>query len=282
MKIGISTLAFGNRTKEEIETIARKNDWIIEFSSSFPFEEDMIAFFTETSIKRFAHNYFPAPREPFVINLASSNEKIRNCSIAHCLQGLKLSKQCGAPYFSAHAGFCIDPQPGQLGKPLNINVAFEREANWKLFKKSLDSILMEAEKLNLSFLVENNVTAKFNLRDDGKEVLFCSRPEEMIALANEINSERFGLLLDTAHLKVSANALKFNMNDAVEAIKPHVKYVHHSDNKGDRDTNESIDASYWFLPQMKNFKDCVHILEVKNLDAQQIEDQISLLYQHGQ
>ncbi|MBT8393603.1 MAG: GNAT family N-acetyltransferase [Bacteroidia bacterium] len=274
---GISTLAFSKKTREEIVALAKENDWTIEFSSSFPFSEDMIDFFTETDIKRLAHNYFPAPKEPFVINLASINNTIRQRSIDHCIQGLHLTKKCGAPYFTAHAGFCIDPDPHQLGRQLDVNVVIDRDLNWKYFLDSVQIILAEAEGLDLSFLIENNVTTKFNLRDDGQEVLFCSRAEEMIKLVNEISSDRFGLLLDTAHLKVSAQALNFNMHEAVDLIKPYVKYVHHSDNDGERDTNDSISTNYWFLPKMIYFEDCIHILEVKNINTNQIKNQLSLL-----
>ena len=281
MKIGISTLAFSNKNRKEIVALAKENDWTIEFSSSFPYLEDMIDFFIETDIKRLAHNYFPAPKEAFVINLASLDNKIRKRSIDHCIQGLQLTKKCGATYFSAHAGFCIDPNPYQLGRKLDVNVAIDRDLNWKKFLDSVQIILSEAERLNLTFLIENNVTAKFNLRDDGQEVLFCSRAEEMIKFVKEISSNRFGLLLDTAHLKVSSQALNFNKEEAVDKIKQYVKYVHHSDNDGESDTNESISANYWFLSKMSQFKDCIHILEVKNLNTNQINNQLGLLIKHG-
>ena len=172
------------------------------------------------------------------MNLGSVNEQIRKQSIAHCIQGLYLSKQSGAEYFSAHAGFCIDPNPEQLGEQLDVNIPISRAENWNLFITSIKEVLVEAEKLNVSFLIENNVTAKFNLRNDEQEVLFCSRPEEMIKLIKEINSNKFGLLLDTAHLKVSSKTLHFDLESAVNTIKSFVKYIHHSDNNGEKDTNE--------------------------------------------
>ena len=279
--IGISTLAFCKKNREDIVALAKKNDWMIEFSSSFSYQEDMSDYFTGINIKRLAHNYFPAPKEPFVINLASTDEEIRRRSIEHCIQGLRLSKKSGAPCFSAHAGFCIDPEPFQLGKQLEVNIAIDRNLNWKLFLDSVQIILSEAEHLGLLFLIENNVTAKFNLREDGQEVLFCSRPEEMIQLIKEIDSERFGLLLDTAHLKVSSKALNFDMNGAVEKVKSLVKYVHHSDNDGAKDTNQSIAVDYWFLPWMQEFSQCIHILEVKDIDTDEIKNQLNLLNKNG-
>jgi ribosomal protein S18 acetylase RimI-like enzyme/sugar phosphate isomerase/epimerase len=278
--IAISTLAFKGKSREEIVALAKKNDWTIEFSSSFPYQDDMDDFFTNAAIKRLAHNYFPAPAKPFVLNLASTNEAIRQQSINHCISGLELSNKAGAPCFSAHAGFCIDPDPEQLGQRLDVNVKIERKKNWKLFIESVNTILAKAEQLDLSFYIENNVTASFNLRADKEEVLFCSRADEMIRLYDEVNSDSFGLLLDTAHLKVSSQALKFDANNAVEKLVPYIKYVHHSDNNGKRDTNEAIDSNYWFLPWMRKFEKSIHVLEVKNIDKNQIKRQLAFLNDH--
>lgn len=275
--IGVSTLAFGRIAKEKVEEIANQNNWLIEFSSSFPYDEDMIGFFKKIKTPRLVHNYFPAPKTPFVMNLASTNEEIRQRSIKHCIQGLELSRVSRSSYYSAHAGFCIDPNPEQLGEPLDVNVKINRDLNWRLFLSSIKVVLLEAERLNVSFLIENNVTAKFNLRNDGQEVLLCSRSEELVKLANQIKSSKFGLLLDTAHLKVSSKALNFNLQSAVQEIIPYVKYVHHSDNDGNKDTNESIDNDYWFLPFMKDFQESIHIIEVKNIDNNIIDKQINLL-----
>nr|WP_299171039.1 GNAT family N-acetyltransferase [uncultured Allomuricauda sp.] len=276
-KTGISTLAFRGKSREEITSLAKKNNWLIEFSSSFPHLNDMEEFFVNANIRRLAHNYFPAPNEPFVLNLASLNKTIRERSIRHCFKGLEISSKAGAPCFSAHAGFCIDPDPKQLGKRLDVNIPIDREENWQLFVESVRIIVDKAKELGMSFYIENNVTADFNLRDDGEEVLFCSRDKEMISLYNEINSDGFGLLLDTAHLKVSSLALEFDINEAMEKLKPYIKYLHHSDNDGRRDTNESIDASYWFLPWMKEFENSIHILEVNNIGEDQIKKQLMLL-----
>src|SRR5665811_1545119 len=100
---------------------------IRDSSSGMPYRADMEEIFLNAPIKKFAHNYFPAPEIPFVLNLASSNEKIRNQSLTHCLKGLELSKLAGAHFFSAHAGFCVDPHPDELGRKLALTNPFDRE-----------------------------------------------------------------------------------------------------------------------------------------------------------
>lgn len=281
MTIGVSTLAFSGMSREDIVRLAKENGWLIEFSSSFPYQEDMAAFFCDTDIRRLAHNYFPAPRDPFVLNLASGDPEIRERSIGHCLQGLRLTRECGMKYFSAHAGFCIDPDPAQLGRQLLVEGPLDREKHWSLFIESIRRILAESREWDVSFLIENNVTARKNLRKDGQQVLFCATPEEMLDLVREIDDPGIGILLDTAHLKVSAASLHFDLDEAVSLIKNDVRYIHHSDNDGEEDTNGPIDGSYWFLPRMGEFADCIHILEVKKMSAGRVKEQLRLLQDHG-
>ena len=82
-----------------------------------------------------------------MINLASSNKKIRELSIAHCINGLKLSKKIGAEFYSAHAGFCIDPKPSELGSSLTLTKEYDRESHFKLFINSNTQIeIIESKK----------------------------------------------------------------------------------------------------------------------------------------
>ena len=37
------------------------------------------------------HNYFPVPKNPFVLNLASSDELISELSIQHCMKSIELA-----------------------------------------------------------------------------------------------------------------------------------------------------------------------------------------------
>lgn len=265
------------KSAEEVIALAEKNKWSLEFSSGMPYREDMEEMFFRAPVKRYAHNYFPAPKVPFVLNLASSNKEIRETSIAHCLKGLHLSKEAGSPFFSVHAGFCVDPAPDELGRKLNLEKEFDRKENWKIFIASLQHIAKEAEKMNMRFLVENNVLAPVNVHPNGTNPLFCCDPEEMIKMLNEVNSFSLDLLIDTAHLKVSAETLGFDKEEAIEKLIDKVGCVHHSDNDGKFDTNEKMGYDYWFLPHLSKFATIVHVIEVKKLSEEEINQQINLL-----
>lgn len=277
MRVAISTLAFLGQKIEEIIEEAERESYIIEFSSGLPYRSDMKEIYQNAKIERLPHNYFPAPEVPFVLNLASSDAGIREMSVDHCIQGLELAVHSKSPFYAAHAGFCIDPAPSELGHKLSQNQEFNREENWNLFISSVQSVLKEAQRLNIDFLIENNVVADFNIRSDGRNPLLCGNPDEIERLVHEIGNDRFGILLDTAHLKVSATVLGFQLDSAVRRILPYLRGCHHSDNEGKRDTNEPLTDHYWFLPYMPALEERTHVIEVARLNRNQIHEQKRLL-----
>jgi len=277
MQIVVSTLALAGKSAEEIIALAQKNNWALEFSSGMPYSPDMEKIFLEAPIKKFAHNYFPAPKIPFVLNLASSNDSIRNTSIQHCKNGLELSKKAGASFFSAHAGFCVDPSPDELGRKLNLSKPYNRAEHWRLFIESVTEISEAAGKMGLRFLIENNVLAPVNVHPDGSNPLLCCDAGEMIRLLNEVNSFNLDLLIDTGHLKVSAQTLGFNKDIAVAKLLDKVGCIHHSDNDSSFDTNDKMPGDYWFLEHMDKFANIVHVIEVKKLNEDEVNQQIKIL-----
>lgn len=277
MNTAVSTLAFIGKTPEEIVILAQENDFAIEFSSGMPYRADMEPFFLNAPIKKYAHNYFPAPEIPFVLNLASSNDEIRNTSIKHCINGMELSAKVNAPFFSAHAGFCIDPKPDELGRELSRVAKIDRNLHWKLFLGSVNTVLEKTAHTGIRFLIENNVLAKMNVYADGTNPLLCSDAGEMLRLIREVNNPRLGILLDTAHLKVSARTLNFDADDAVQKLVSAIGCIHHSDNEGNLDNNQPLPADYWFLKHQHLFKDILHVLEVKKLSTDQVKHQLELL-----
>ncbi|QQL50836.1 sugar phosphate isomerase/epimerase family protein [Mucilaginibacter ginkgonis] len=277
--IYISSLAFLGNTPENIIQIAKENDFAIEFSSGMPFRVDMSEIYENAAIKRMPHNYFPAPEVPFVLNLASKDDAIRQRSVQHCIDGLKMSKKSNAPFFSAHAGFCIDPNPADLGNQLKVDIQFDVNLHKQLFVESVKLILSEAENLGVDFLIENNVITRFNLTSEGKNPLLCCEHNDIDWLFTELQNNRFGLLLDTAHLKVSCATLELDLNLEVDSIKTFIRAVHHSDNDGTTDTNMPVSQSYWFQKYMSRFKQIAHVIEVKKISINEINEQIKLLTQ---
>lgn len=277
--IYISSLAFTGKQPEEIIEIALRNNWAIEFSSGMPFRADMDEFYLQAEVRRMPHNYFPSPEVPFVLNLASANKSIRETSILHCKKLLQMAKQSSAPFYAAHAGFCIDPDPNELGNKINYRPDFDKSKHWQIFIDSINVILKTADELQVDFLIENNVIAPFNTNSERINPLLCCESSDIQSLFNIVKHDRFGLLLDTAHLRVSCQTLNLDIEAELNKITPFIKALHHSNNDGNEDNNQPLDNSYWFLPFMHQYKKMVHVIEVKRIDEQQIHNQINILHE---
>ncbi|MBI2998209.1 MAG: sugar phosphate isomerase/epimerase [Deltaproteobacteria bacterium] len=277
MKFAVSTTAFRGRPIEDIVCLAGEAGLHLEFSSGLPYRPDMEEIFYEATCPRIPHNYFPAPRVPFVLNLASLREEIRERSIEHCKKALRMAAMAGAPFYSAHAGFCVDPAPADLGQKLPLQNERPREEYWRRFVEAVKFLAEEARRLNIKFLVENNVVAPMNVSPSGQHPLLCASFDEMGRLMKAVKNPALGVLLDTGHLKVSSLTLGFRPEVFLGALREHVHGIHHSDNDGSEDTNHPITDKYWFLPYTPHYKGAYHILEVHDQTIAQIREQYRLL-----
>ncbi len=272
--IAISSCAFAGKTLRQIDSLAQKHRFIVEYSSGLRYEPDLERKFLTARCSRLIHNYFPAPRIPFVLNLASLDRSTWNRSIKHAQKGLQLARRSGSPFYSVHAGFCFDPSPNELGRPLaHYQRQKPRRQYWNRFVRAIRILAKEAEHQQVDLLVENNVVSLIN-RD---VPLLCSDSIEMNRLCEEVSHARLGLLLDTGHLKVSAQTLRFSLSACLNKITPRIRGIHHSDNDGTQDSNQSLAPGYWFLPLMPQFPFVIHVIEVCNLTVAQAKQQAALL-----
>ena len=51
------------------------------------------------------HNYFPPPKNPFVLNLASFRDDIVHASMNHISNAIDISSSIGAKFYGFHAGY---------------------------------------------------------------------------------------------------------------------------------------------------------------------------------
>ncbi len=272
-------MMFGSQDLSVMVNECEKNEWNLEFSSGIPFFSEAKKIFINSKIEKLAHNYFPAPKTPFILNLGSSNDEIRKKSIFHCKQGLNLAKKTNGPFFSAHAGFCVDPSEEMLGKKFTYNKLINRDLNKKLFIKSLKEINEYAMNINKLFLFENNV---LTIENKGKDnPLLCCDSNEIIEIMESVNSNHIGLLLDTGHLKVSSNTLERKHKDEVINLKSFIRAIHHSDNDSINDLNNMIDDKYWFWEYSNDFTQIANIIEVKCKTKNDIKNQINIFSKNG-
>lgn len=243
----------------------------VELGSGVPYAADNadIARRYSKRIRLLAHNYFPAPRNPFVLNLAALDSEIRSLSLDHCRRAIQLNADLGAPFYSVHAGFAAYPRPEHLGRAIDPSSAIPRKDAYRMFGETVKILLDDADKAGISLFIENNVVSLNNLLNGRNAMLLLAEPEEIVRFVAEINHPRFGVLMDVGHLKVSARTLGFDAGAALEALLPQVRAFHLSDNDGLVDSNRPFGADAWFMPALTRARDAHVIIELCRVTEQE-------------
>lgn len=220
------------------------------------------------------HNYFPVPQKPFIINLASKDMKIYKKSFDHLKKAIFNTSKLKLKYFSFHAGFLIDPNINDFGKTLSKQLINDRNEILNLFIKRLNYLSNYAKKKGVILLIENNVITKKNLNRFGKNPFLMTRLNETKKIMMNTNSN-VKLLIDVAHLKVSAKTLKFNPINYLSKLENWIEAYHLSDNNGQIDSNKNLTSKSWFWKYLKaDVKYCT--LELKDLSLYNIKSQLIL------
>jgi sugar phosphate isomerase/epimerase len=221
------------------------------------------------------HNYFPVPADPFVLNLASADPRTLERSMRHVMSAVELAATIGSPCYSVHCGFCVDPAPDDLGKALHGR-AIPLEQAMDIFVDSVRQLACHAQEHGVDLLLENNVLSKVNA---GRVQLLGVTPDDIESVLQRIDRPNVGLLLDVAHLKVSAKTMGFDLKSAAARLAPFVRCCHLSDNDGNADTNEPVSADAWFWePVLENVtQQPIWVLEAYDLPLQVIREQLDII-----
>ena len=248
MSIFISTGGFKTKTAlESVELLSKNNISDIELSGgkySENYLKDILKF--KENCKFQVHNYFPPPKEPFVINLASLNKEIEDKSLRQVEQSIIFASKIGASHYSVHAGFLLDPQPKELGSSIKKVQIFDKEKSKEKFFKNINKISEISKKYKINLLVENNVVSHQNIKNFGQNPFLISTPDEIKEFLSYVSVSKANILIDVAHLKVSSNSLNFSANKFLHNCEGRVGGYHLSDNDGLNDTNEVFNPNSWF------------------------------------
>jgi len=220
------------------------------------------------------HNYFPPAEQPFVFNLASLQNSIAEKSIKHAKYVIDLSSMVGSKYYSFHAGYLIDPAVNELGKRIKNRTLNDRNESKELFIERVNELSIYAANKNIKLMIENNVLSHKNYHEFKQNPLLMvdkSETEEII----EKTDSNVELLIDVAHLKVSANTLGFSAKDYLLNFIDTTLAYHLSDNQGQEDSNNLIKHDSWFWPYINTNLD-YYSLEIYNVSAQTLKQQLEL------
>jgi len=239
------------KIRDSVQELAENNFKNIELSGGTEyyenFENDLLELKEKYSLNYRCHNYFPPPKKPFVLNLASLNHETFQMSFDHLQQAIALSNRLGADKFSLHAGFFIDIKLNEIGETLSLDKLFDEKEAIERFCNAYNVIKEQAK--NVSLFIENNVFSKTNSDTyDGKNPFMMTNFREYNSLKEKID---FNLLLDIAHLKVSAKTLRLDWEEEFENMISVSSYLHVSDNDRCHDLNNKLKKSSSLLSMLK-------------------------------
>ena len=212
----------------------------IELSGAYPYYtgivDDLLKFKKKYHLNYLCHNYFPHPKNSFVLNLASLNNHTYEKSVSFLKSKLKMAKKLGSKRFGFHAGFFIDIQAYEAGKPLTYKELFNKKKSIERFCEGFNELKAQAHGLDL--YIENNVLSLKNFETFKKiNPLMLTTFEEYQILREKID---FKLLLDVGHLKVSASSLGLDFTSELTQMIAVSDYLHLSDNDSFSDQNRSF------------------------------------------
>ena len=195
------------------------------------------------------HNYFPPPNIPFVFNLGSLDDTVAELSIEHVRTAMRWSIELGQAVYSFHAGFLMDPRVDELGQRIKARSLYAREECLGRFVYRTCMLAKEAAGFGVSLLIENNVLSLGNFAEFGSDPLLMTGPEEAVYVMRN-TPDNVGMLVDVAHLKVSAQTLGYDAVTMFGDCREWIRAYHLSDNDGTRDSNHAVTADSWFWPYL--------------------------------
>ena len=234
------------------------------------FSSNMLTELKELKSKAFfqIHNYFPPPEVPFVFNLASLSPEKSKKSLDHACSAIQWVTELETRIYSFHGGFLLDPQINELGKRIGKYSLYDREEAMSHFINNVKYLSVKARKAGVSLLIENNVLSYENYKEYGTDPLLMTTPEECVYVMKN-TPDNVNMLVDVAHLKVSANSLGYNPADMFHLCAPWIKAYHLSDNNSLSDSNNPFDEHAWFWPFIKHDLE-YYSIEVYNISTKEL------------
>ncbi len=241
-----------NKIKDSVQKLVDNGFKNIELSGGTQyydgFENDLLELKNKYDLNYVCHNYFPPPKEHFVLNLASLNDEIYTQTFNHIVKAIELTRLLGGGKFGFHAGFFIDIKVSEIGKKISKNNLFDKEKSIQRFCKGYKKILDIMGDIEL--YIENNVFSSTNFNTyQGDNIFMLTNSFEYEELKNNIN---FNLLLDIAHLKVSAKTLGLDFQEEFKKLVAISDYIHISDNDAFHDLNYSLQRDSEMVEILKN------------------------------
>jgi len=224
----------------------------VELSAPHPYLEtvDLIALLRDWRGRGFSflpHNYFPPPRDDFVLNAGSADATVAAQSFDMIEKAVRVGSAVEAPFYAYHAGYLYDAGVGADGMfrfHRDTFIGAERTLALAAGTVRKAAGLLDEAPMDCGVLIEN----LFPTEKGWRHSLACT-PDDLVAFFDAASDDRVGLLLDLAHLKVTCTYCDLDPDRALDAILDtlgdKIRALHLSDNDGLRDSHLPIDPEGW-------------------------------------
>jgi sugar phosphate isomerase/epimerase len=283
--IFISSSSINSRSITEcVDQLAGLNIRNIELSGGAVYSDNIMGSLKELkdkySLNYLIHNYFPPPKEDFVLNIASEKDKIRKQSIELIRSSVSLAHEIGAEIYSVHAGYAKHYTPNPDGVYFNPDgKSISPKTALSMMYSSLSEITEYSGKLKVKIGVEN----LFPFGDTPEDSLLCT-PEDIFAFLDSTSQdENIGFLLDLGHLLISSTHYGFDKDAFIEELKKNYAYkvieIHLSGNDGTTDQHGPLSSDNWQFEAALRFDlETVPVtLECRGLDTRELSNQYSIV-----
>ncbi len=220
------------------------------------------------------HNYFPAPKKPFIFNLSSPNLEIRSKSLQLAKNAIDLCRKINSPLYTFHSGFTADSK--KVGKDFIKKNVFSRSKALTTFIESIIELKDFANHSGIKIAFEPNIVQKHNLINKKNELLLLAEFDEIELFYKFFKKNQIGILLDLGHTAVTSHWLDFNKDDFVKKCLDKVTAIHISNNNGMKDEHKELTRDCWQVSKLKLFKKKPIILETMNLTIDKIKKNIKI------
>lgn len=275
------------RITDSVISLVKSGIKNIELSGGTEFyegiENDLLELKKRYGINYLIHNYFPPPKEEFIINLSAYDDSEKHKMYGHIKSAIAMAHILGINMYSIHSGFTIDILPLVKGLPLSIktNEIQDKGSSINIFYKNLDHITQNMINGSFKFAIENKET--FPGAEDCS--ILCNPSEVFEFLDYYRKSQNIGFLLDFGHLNISSSMQAFDkfkfIDDLFHKYRNKIFEIHLSENDALSDTHEIVDKDSWQIDILKKYRDIIRgipiVIEGKSLDLKDVIKQYKVL-----
>ena len=285
MNLVLSTtfLKDGTPLHEALDECLKAGVEAVELGSNHCFQ-DSYSYISQYPFQYLVHNYFPIPKDSFVLNIASFKPEIRLRSIEHIKKAIDFCTEANARIYTFHPGFLTDPTGSNTTKH-NYDFQWDEKqlqnTNYEIAKKNMFNALDEVAKYAQSKKITIAIETEGSLNK--KNHLLMQKPDEYLEFMEKYNEDDIGVNLNIGHLNLAANAFYFDRFEFIDLIQGYIIAMELSHNNGKEDQHLPLKkgAWYWQLINDRRFENVPKILEFRNTSIEDIQKNIQLIQEES-